>query len=128
MIQRMGRTGRKKQGRIVVLVTEGKEQQTLKDCLVYKQNLGTFVMGSSLLEGAKYENNPLMIPSHITPHCQKMFITVEKPVLGKNSNLKDVLRSIGSNDLKFDDLEIVEIEERLPNKCESVWDKGLYNL
>lgn len=27
MVQRMGRTGRKRDGRVVVLVTEGKEQQ-----------------------------------------------------------------------------------------------------
>lgn len=27
MVQRMGRTGRKRQGRIIVLVTEGKEQE-----------------------------------------------------------------------------------------------------
>lgn len=125
MLQRMGRTGRKKQGRIVVLVTEGKEQQTLKDCLISKQNLETFVMVPSLLENAKYENNPSMIPSHITPQPQKMFITVDKPVLGKNNNIKDVLRLLGSNDPKFDDMEIVNIREKLPNRCESIWDKGL---
>lgn len=29
MVQRMGRTGRKRSGRVVVLITEGREQQVL---------------------------------------------------------------------------------------------------
>lgn len=30
LVQRMGRTGRKRDGRIVILVTEGKEEQVLR--------------------------------------------------------------------------------------------------
>lgn len=124
MIQRMGRTGRKKEGRVIVLVTEGREQQTLKDCLIYKSNLGNFASNSELLESGKYRNNPKMIPSYIQPKCQKMFITVKKPVLMKNSNLKDMLRSL-SDGAKFnDDLEIVEIQERIKDDSENLWNKS----
>ncbi len=39
LVQRMGRTGRKREGRIIMLVTEGKEEQVhLSICLV-----GTFI-------------------------------------------------------------------------------------
>ena len=34
LVQRMGRTGRRRQGRIVMLVTEGKEEQVCS-CLLY---------------------------------------------------------------------------------------------
>jgi superfamily II DNA/RNA helicase len=123
MIQRMGRTGRKKEGRIVVLVTEGREQQTLKDCLVYKSNLGSFVTSTQQLDEGKYRDNPKMIPSYIQPKCQKMFITVKKPAVTKNSNLKDLLKNMASENLKFDDFEIVEIKERISDKCEDLWIK-----
>ncbi|KAJ3648440.1 hypothetical protein Zmor_020244 [Zophobas morio] len=124
MIQRMGRTGRKKEGRVVVLVTEGKEQQTLKDCLIYKNNLGNFVSNSGQLEDGKYGDNPKMIPSYIQPKCQKMFITVKPQVSGKSGNLRDMLKRITSSGPIFsDDLEIVEIQERIKTKNESFWDK-----
>lgn len=35
LIQRMGRTGRKRDGRIVILVTEGKEEQVLSHLVVH---------------------------------------------------------------------------------------------
>lgn len=35
LVQRMGRTGRKRDGRIVVLVTEGKEEQVLNKQFLY---------------------------------------------------------------------------------------------
>ncbi|EFA06458.2 hypothetical protein TcasGA2_TC009341 [Tribolium castaneum] len=117
MIQRMGRTGRKKEGRVVVLVTEGREQQTLKDCLIYKNNLGSFATNSQLLQEGKYTDNPKMIPSYVQPKCQKMCITVKKPVVTKTANLKDMLRNIS------DDLEIVEIKERISDKIDNFWNK-----
>ncbi|XP_044263685.1 Fanconi anemia group M protein [Tribolium madens] len=123
MIQRMGRTGRKKEGRVVVLVTEGKEQQTLKDCLIYKNNLGNFATNSELLEQGKYLDNPKMIPSYIQPKCQKMFITVKKRALTKNSNLKDMFRNMSDGPKFSEDLEIVEIQERLSDNIDNFYNK-----
>ncbi|CAG9837122.1 unnamed protein product [Diabrotica balteata] len=117
MVQRMGRTGRKKDGKIVVLVTEGKEQQTLKDCLIHKNNVAFHVLGSKVLAKGLHGECPRLIPDDITPKCEKIFITVEDPVPKKGGNLKDMLKSWSrkSSELAFSpDLEIVEIEEKIP--------------
>ncbi|CAG9813734.1 unnamed protein product [Phaedon cochleariae] len=117
MVQRMGRTGRKKEGSIVVLVTEGKEQQTLKDCLIHKNNVAVHVLGSRELAKGLKEESPRLVPEGLIPKCEKIFITVKKPILKKNSSLKDMFRSISSSSSEptfSPDLQIVEIEERIP--------------
>ncbi|WAR19589.1 FANCM-like protein [Mya arenaria] len=68
LVQRMGRTGRKREGRIFMLVTQGKEEQ-------------------AILNGARslhfYQHSPRMVPDSHVPQCHKMHITVRdafKPV------------------------------------------------
>ena len=77
LIQRMGRTGRKREGRIIILLTEGKEESSYLTSLSKKKN-----MYKHILQGSKnfqfYSNNPLMIPKGIKPKCHQMFITVQK--------------------------------------------------
>nr|XP_023019452.1 Fanconi anemia group M protein [Leptinotarsa decemlineata] len=117
MVQRMGRTGRKKKGKIVVLVTEGKEQQTLKDCLIHKNNVASHVLSSRELAKGLIETCPRLVPANISPKCEKMFITVRKPVLKRNSSLKDMFRAVSSSSSEpsfTPDLEIVDIQERIP--------------
>ncbi|CAL1527140.1 unnamed protein product, partial [Lymnaea stagnalis] len=75
LVQRMGRTGRKREGRIVMLVTEGKEEQIYNQSQCSKRSIH-----KAILNGARslhfYPNNPRMVPSSIHPKCHKMFITV----------------------------------------------------
>ncbi|VEN53527.1 unnamed protein product [Callosobruchus maculatus] len=118
MVQRMGRTGRKKEGSIIVLVTEGKEQQTLKDCLIHKNNVASHVLGSRELARGLNSTSPRLIPAELTPKCEKIFITVTKePVAKKNNTLKEMFRKVssgGSEPTYSPNLQIVEIEERIP--------------
>lgn len=86
MVQRMGRTGRKRAGSVLILVTEGKEQQTLKDCLIHKNNISTHVLGSRHLKQNLYADNPRLVPAHLTPRCEKIFITVTE-MATKNKSL-----------------------------------------
>lgn len=68
--------------------------QTLKECLIHKQNLTNHILQSSALYKQMYSKNPRMIPENITPRCHKMFITViaestpQKFSKKKSSNLK----------------------------------------
>lgn len=79
LVQRMGRTGRKRNGRIVVLVTEGKEEQVYKRSLSSKKSIHkAIVHGSKSFE--LYDDNPRMIPKHLTPRVHKMAMTVGKYV------------------------------------------------
>ncbi|XP_050307869.1 Fanconi anemia group M protein [Anthonomus grandis grandis] len=108
MVQRMGRTGRKRSGSVLVLVTEGKEQQTLKDCLIHKNNAFSHIFGSVHIRNSLFPNSPRLVPENLTPKCEKMFITVTEQ---KQQNIMDKFfrRSKSSSELIFsqnyDDIE-----------------------
>ncbi|CAG9860162.1 unnamed protein product [Phyllotreta striolata] len=117
MVQRMGRTGSKKDGNIVVLVTEGKEQETLKDCLIHKNNVTCHVLGSAHLQNNLQKDCPRLIPTGVQPRCEKMFITVNKqPVAKKSRNLKDMMRTLSSRSSEpsfSPNLQIGEFRDRI---------------
>lgn len=94
MVQRMGRTGRKKEGRVIVLVTEGKEQQVLKDCLIHKNNIPLQVLSSKEIAKGLNSNSPRLVPTDVQPKCNKMYITIKKVPLSKNSSIKVKISNI----------------------------------
>eukprot|EP00794_Sanderia_malayensis_P020486 gene20486-22502_t len=75
LVQRMGRTGRKRAGKIVILVTEGKEEQIYKRSVSSKNSIH-----KKLINAANslvlYDQSPRMIPKHMNPYCLKMQITI----------------------------------------------------
>ncbi|KAL6427471.1 hypothetical protein ACFW04_008766 [Cataglyphis niger] len=74
LVQRMGRTGRKRDGHIIVLVTDGKEHENLKSTLSKRDSLNNKILNTSNIFSSLNENNPRMIPSQFTPECYKMHI------------------------------------------------------
>lgn len=99
-VQRMGRTGRKRAGRIVMLVTEGKEQN-VSDC---SNRFGNAYMArfygvwcfqvfnsseyskkrvhKAIVANKKFElyrENRRMVPYGLFPECAKIHLTIEKP-------------------------------------------------
>ncbi|CAL1688362.1 unnamed protein product [Lasius platythorax] len=74
LVQRMGRTGRKRDGHIIVLVTDGKEHENLKSTLSKRDSLNNKILNTNNIFSSLYENNPRMIPSQFTPECFKMHI------------------------------------------------------
>ncbi|XP_061651726.1 Fanconi anemia group M protein [Phyllopteryx taeniolatus] len=74
LVQRMGRTGRKRQGRIVVILAEGREERTYNQSQSNKRSLLKSIMGNK--SGFHmYPNSPRMLPDCITPTLHKMHIT-----------------------------------------------------
>jgi hypothetical protein len=88
LVQRMGRTGRKREGRIVVLLSEGKEESSYKTSLSKKKNIY-----NSILNGQKnfdfYKSNPLMIPRGPKPKCEKKLFTIEQEKNANDEKSKD---------------------------------------
>ncbi|KAH8264301.1 hypothetical protein KR038_006360 [Drosophila bunnanda] len=86
-VQRIGRTGRKKNGEVVMLVTEGREQQVLKDVLAHKDQMNKKLLNSSVVKMALYEQNPRMVPSQFQPKCEEKHmeevVVEERPTGGK---------------------------------------------
>ncbi|KAI6660776.1 hypothetical protein LOD99_10224 [Oopsacas minuta] len=72
-VQRMGRTGRKREGRIVMLLSEGKEEQAYQKCQTSKKHIYKIVT-----EGHKHLNfhrdSPKMVPKHISPQPSKLYL------------------------------------------------------
>ncbi|XP_015346636.1 Fanconi anemia group M protein isoform X1 [Marmota marmota marmota] len=80
LIQRMGRTGRKRQGRIVVILAEGREERTYNQSQSNKRNIYKAISDSRHVLHF-YQGSPRMVPDGINPELHKMFIThgVYKP-------------------------------------------------
>ncbi|KAJ8727426.1 hypothetical protein PYW07_001545 [Mythimna separata] len=90
LVQRCGRTGRERGGQVFILVTEGREHQTLVECMRQRDGLNRKVLQSQEVENNLYKLNPRMIPHDFTPECQKMFITVEKKQDPKEKNKEGI--------------------------------------
>ncbi|KAJ2951902.1 hypothetical protein O0L34_g4153 [Tuta absoluta] len=78
LVQRCGRTGRERGGQVHILVTEGREHQTLLDCMRQRDGLNKKIQQSREVQASLYPANPRMVPHDFVPTCQKMHITVTK--------------------------------------------------
>ncbi|XP_022090579.1 Fanconi anemia group M protein-like isoform X2 [Acanthaster planci] len=76
LVQRMGRTGRKRQGRIVMLVTEGKEAAVYDRSQYSKKGIVKALQGNAR-SLQLYPNNPRMVPRGLNPKPHQMFISVK---------------------------------------------------
>uniref|UniRef100_A0A7N0TMJ9 Uncharacterized protein n=1 Tax=Kalanchoe fedtschenkoi TaxID=63787 RepID=A0A7N0TMJ9_KALFE len=87
MIQRMGRTGRKQDGRLLVLACEGSEVKG------YKQKLGTCIsMKKHLHNGGitsfNFHPSPRMVPHVLSPEVQFVELSIEQFV-HRNKTMKE---------------------------------------
>ncbi|XP_026554579.1 Fanconi anemia group M protein [Pseudonaja textilis] len=73
LVQRMGRTGRKRQGRIVVILSEGREERTYNQSQSNRKNLLKTLSKNKGLH--LYQHSPRMIPDGLTPKMHRMLIT-----------------------------------------------------
>ncbi|XP_045918056.1 Fanconi anemia group M protein isoform X3 [Micropterus dolomieu] len=74
LVQRMGRTGRKRQGRIVVILAEGREERTYNQSQSNKRSVHKSIIGNK--SGFHmYPNSPRMLPEGVKPTLHKMHIT-----------------------------------------------------
>ncbi|XP_050326994.1 uncharacterized protein LOC126757265 isoform X2 [Bactrocera neohumeralis] len=85
-LQRIGRTGRKKQGSVVVLVTEGREEQIFKNVLAQKDLTNPRMLQSMIVNKSLYKKSPRLVPTDVDPKVIRVFI---KPTKSKE-NKKDI--------------------------------------
>ncbi|XP_041514715.1 Fanconi anemia group M protein isoform X1 [Microtus oregoni] len=74
LIQRMGRTGRRRQGRIVVILAEGREERTYNQSQSNKRSIYKAMSGDRQVLHF-YQGSPRMVPENVNPELHKMFIT-----------------------------------------------------
>ncbi|KAH8298497.1 hypothetical protein KR044_007748 [Drosophila immigrans] len=78
-VQRIGRTGRQKRGQVVMLVTEGREQQLLKDVLANKDQTTRKLLQSPVVKRSLYDYAPRLVPPHLHPKCEQRFMEPAPP-------------------------------------------------
>ncbi|GLB36401.1 putative type III restriction enzyme, res subunit [Lyophyllum shimeji] len=78
MLQRLGRTGRKRAGVVHVLLAEGREELNLEKAKVtYKEVQKTILRGEEL---ELYFDVPRLLPDHIKPECLEKAMDIQKYV------------------------------------------------
>ncbi|NXM01111.1 FANCM protein, partial [Tyrannus savana] len=91
LVQRMGRTGRRRHGRIVVILAQGREERTYNQSQCSKRSIHKAISGNKTLHF--YQHSPRMVPEGINPQVHKMFITAEKYEPGNSRALCKERRS-----------------------------------
>ncbi|KAM8917528.1 Fanconi anemia group M protein isoform 2-T2 [Spinachia spinachia] len=74
LVQRMGRTGRKRRGRIVVILAEGREERTYNQSQSNKRSIHKSIIGNKS-SFHMYPSSPRMLPLDVNPTMHKMHIT-----------------------------------------------------
>ncbi|XP_068110258.1 Fanconi anemia group M protein [Hyperolius riggenbachi] len=74
LVQRMGRTGRKRQGRIVVILCQGREERTYNQSQSNKRSIYKAIMGNNSVFHLN-QASPRMVPEGLNPTVHKMYIT-----------------------------------------------------
>ncbi|GFR04332.1 fanconi anemia group M protein, partial [Trichonephila clavata] len=76
LVQRMGRTGRLRGGKIIILIAEGKEEQMYNSCESKKKSVHRSIT-KGFAFAQLYQNSPSLIPPDVKPTCVKTVVTVE---------------------------------------------------
>ncbi|XP_058606157.1 Fanconi anemia group M protein isoform X3 [Onychostoma macrolepis] len=74
LVQRMGRTGRRRQGRIVVILAEGREERTYNQSQSNRRSINKSIMGNKH-SFQMFAHSPRMLPAGVTPTLHKMHIS-----------------------------------------------------
>ncbi|XP_030640988.1 Fanconi anemia group M protein [Chanos chanos] len=74
LVQRMGRTGRRRQGRVVVILAEGREERTYNQSQSSKRSVYKSIVGKKH-SFRLFPHSPRMLPEGMTPALHKMHIT-----------------------------------------------------
>uniref|UniRef100_S4RJA5 FA complementation group M n=1 Tax=Petromyzon marinus TaxID=7757 RepID=S4RJA5_PETMA len=77
LVQRMGRTGRRRHGRIVVILAHGREERMYNQCQSSRKSIYKAIEGAST-SFQLYPYNPRMVPAGLSPAPHRMHLHVPK--------------------------------------------------
>uniref|UniRef100_A0A2S2NCS8 Fanconi anemia group M protein n=1 Tax=Schizaphis graminum TaxID=13262 RepID=A0A2S2NCS8_SCHGA len=104
-VQRLGRTGRKRSGKCITLLTEGKEQIKYNSSVSSSKTLVIKMLKSKVILSKLAPAGPRLVPKHIHPKC--LMIHVKKPeelfpekkkLKGKKKGVENIMRYVEPND------------------------------
>ncbi|TNN41827.1 Fanconi anemia group M protein [Liparis tanakae] len=74
LVQRMGRTGRKRQGRIVLILAEGREERTYNQSKNNKSSIDKSIISNQRGGFHMFPSSPRMLPAGVQPAMHQMHI------------------------------------------------------
>lgn len=77
-VQRIGRTGRKQQGKVLMLVSEGREHENLKKVLNQKDKTTQKLSNKKDTEWFLYKNSPRLVPQEFNPECLEVCFDIKE--------------------------------------------------
>ncbi|CAL1284344.1 unnamed protein product [Larinioides sclopetarius] len=93
LVQRMGRTGRLRGGKIIILIAEGKEEQMYNSCESKKKSVHRAI-SKGFAFAQLHNSSSSLIPFGVKPMCVKTAVTVEAlkaPIKSKGKPKEDGL-------------------------------------
>lgn len=78
-VQRIGRTGRKQQGKVLMLVSEGREQEGLKNVLNRKDKVANLNSSRNDVKWFLYKDSPRLVPKELEPECLEVCFNIKPP-------------------------------------------------
>lgn len=97
LVQRIGRTGRKRNGKCIVLVTEGREEYKFKEAMIARKSYVSGVLNAKSVKEKLYPKCPSMFPPGVKPTRQLLHIEVveltspEKQASSKQVDIRSCL-------------------------------------
>ncbi|XP_001660079.2 uncharacterized protein LOC5571977 [Aedes aegypti] len=110
-VQRIGRTGRQRVGRVLMLVTEGKEHDTLKEVMASKDKTNQKLSRSKEILGILYRQSPRLVPTEFDPKCVETFIKIPTEAEEEVKSKKGRKRKNDDNQVEEATAEVVEEQE-----------------
>ncbi|KAF6204036.1 hypothetical protein GE061_002376 [Apolygus lucorum] len=76
LVQRLGRTGRKRKGRCIVLLTRGKEESKFHEAMASRKSYVKNIVDSKAVKNSLCQYSPSMFPPDIKPQQQLVHVKV----------------------------------------------------
>ena len=97
-VQRIGRTGRKRNGKVIILATEGKEEDVVRDVMGSKERLNKSIHTNKEISKSLYRNSPRLIPLSFLPKCVETLFNIPDQIEDKKEAKKKVVGKKGKKD------------------------------
>lgn len=139
LVQRIGRTGRKRKGHCIILLTKGKEEQKFHEAMMTRKSYVNNICNSSAIKASLCQFSPSMFPPNVKPVKQLVHISVdddgptpEKPK--KQIDIRNCMPIHKSPFLTEEEYEVVFSElgtnnvnmDHIP-RCEEIWHRRFNN-
>lgn len=112
-VQRIGRTGRKRSGDVVMLVTKGKEDDNLKEALKNQNKTNNIILNSKAITDSLFQLSHRLVPIQFNPICLETYMSPNlrsEPSKSSKKTKKNITSYFNKIPVKEEEQEKVIVE------------------